>query len=119
MYTEAQRQYHARQEAFRAQLNAEQTARGNELEALLRDADHDRDADRLVTLARLISPDAFACRDSMMENLQRMRSGARGNDPDYASAIATHERVARLSIEGAIRKAQQVMSLVQSWEAQP
>jgi hypothetical protein len=41
--------------------------------------------------------------------------GPSGNDPDFAHAIFTHERIARLSIEFAVSKARQVLALVQSW----
>lgn len=109
-------EFQRRENEHVAQLRSEQTARGDELEALLRDADWDRDAARLIMLAQLLSPDAFSTRETMMENVRRMRSGPRGNDPDFAEAIQVHERVARLAIEGAVRKARQVLEMVGSWD---
>ena len=111
--------WHQRQkeeEDRRAEIDAEQWERGSKLEALLRTAETDIDAGRLVELARLLFPQDFKMREEGLERVRNMRMEPRGNDPAFQDIIRTHERVARLSIEFAISKARAVMTLVESWK---
>lgn len=113
---EARRTYQELQEERRATLHSEQWKRGTELETLLKKAETDIEAARLIELARLIDPASFKSRENQLESVQRMRLSAKGNDPSYQSVIETHERVARLNIDFAVRKAQAVLGLVRSWD---
>ncbi|WP_271024890.1 hypothetical protein [Rhizobium sp. RCAM05973] len=106
-------------EAHRQKIDQEQWDRGTVLEKLLKKAETDRDAFQVIELARLLDSSCFKMREEGLENAQRMRSSAKGNDPSYQDAIRVHERVARLSIEYAIRKAEAVLWLVRSWEEHP
>lgn len=99
-----------------ARHEADLTARGDALEALLALAEHDRDAARLVAVAKLIRPDDFATRESFRQVVERERTGPGSNDPGRQRAAAAHERVGRVSIEYAIRLARQVLALVESWD---
>lgn len=103
-------------EAREAQLDAEQWEEGSRLEALLVAAETDREAARVVALARLLHPDCFAQREQGLAAVARDRAGPKGNDPDRQRAIRVHERVARLAISYAISQARAVMGLVSSWE---
>lgn len=105
----------AKEEERRIAIHDKQWELGSKLERLLRDAETDNEAYRLVELARLIDPQSFRSRDDMFEHVERMRSGPSGNDPAYQDIIATHQRVARLAIEPAINKAEAVLALVRSW----
>jgi hypothetical protein len=99
-----------------AALDEEQWNQGTELEKLLKKAETDLEASRLVELARLLDPSSFKQRDEGLERVRKMRLSPQGNDPSFQNAIRVHERVARLSIQYAIRKAEAVLGLVRSWE---
>lgn len=99
-----------------AALDLEQWDKGTELENLLKRADKDIEAFRLVELARLLDGTSFKQREEGLERVQKMRLSPRGNDPSFQDAIRVHERLARLSIEYAIKKAEAVLSLVRSWD---
>lgn len=103
-------------EDHRAKIDQEQWDKGTELEKLLKKAETDREAFQLVELARLLDASSFRIREEGLENARRMRLSPQGNDPSYQDAIRVHERVARLSIEYAIQKAEAVLSLVRSWD---
>lgn len=99
-----------------AALDLDQWNKGTELENLLKKAETDIDAYRLVELARLLDAASFKQRDEGLERVRQMRLSAKGNDPSFQDAIRVHERLARLSIEYAIRKAEAVLGLVRSWD---
>lgn len=104
-------------EDHRSKIDQEQWDKGTELENLLKKAEYDRDTFQLIELARLLDGTSFRIREEGLAHVRSMRSSAKGNDPSYLDAIRVHERVARLSIEYAIRKAEAVLGLVRSWEA--
>lgn len=99
-----------------AKLDAEQWKQGTVLEDLLKAAETDRAAMKIVTMARLLDGEAFRMREQQLEWVQRERAGRRGNDPIHQKAMRVHERVARLTIANAVRKARDVLELVDSWD---
>lgn len=111
-YVQRQQERQARE----ARIDKEQWDQGTELENLLRDAETDREAAKLVALARLLGPDDFARREDGLAWVARERVGRRGNDPVYQKAMRVHERIARLSIQVPVMKARAVLALVESWE---
>ncbi len=107
--------WRSRQAARSAAIDAEQWAEGTELEALLSAAATDQEAAQIVALARLLYPDDFRRREEGLEFVDQLRAGPRGNDPDFQKVIRVHERVARLTIKIAVRKARAALELVRSW----
>ncbi len=103
-------------EARAARIENEQWEKGSQLEALLTKAETDPATARLVGLARIIRPDDFTMREQGLARVQEMRLSSNGNEPAQVTAIASHERVARLSIEFAIMKAREVMAFIDTWE---
>lgn len=107
--------WRAQQAARSAAIDAEQWEEGSALEALLSQAETDQEAAQVIALARLLYPDDFRRREDGLASLGRLRAGPRGNDPEYQTVIRVHERVARLSIKTAVRKARAALELVRSW----
>ncbi|AOG03268.1 hypothetical protein [Bosea sp. RAC05] len=103
-------------EARRARIEKEQRDKGAELDALLAKAETDVATARLVGLARILRPEDFIMREQGLARVQEMRLGPSGNDPAQIEALAAHERTARLSIEYAISKAQEVMAFIETWK---
>lgn len=103
-------------EEHEAKIDAEQWAKGTELEDLLVKANTDPYTARLVQLARIIRPEDFKMREEGLERIREMRLGRQGNDPDFQKVIRVHERTVRLSIEYAISKARDVMTYVETWD---
>lgn len=99
-----------------AKIDQEQWDQGTELENLLKAAETDREAAKIVSLARLLGADDFARRENGLAWVARERAGRRGNDPVYQKAMRVHERVARLSIQVPVMQARAVLTLVESWE---
>lgn len=102
-------------EAHQAKEDQRQWDQGTELENLLRGAETDLESARLIELARLLDGASFHMREEGLERVRQMRMGRQGNDPDFQSVIRVHERIARLHIEFAVKKAEAVLGLVRSW----
>jgi hypothetical protein len=100
------------------QVDAEQWEEGSQLEVLLQAAETDQEAGRVIALARLLDSQSFAMRDQGLAFVEAERRGRRGNDPAHQRVIRVHERVARLHIAAAVRKARAILALVQSWSAE-
>lgn len=104
----------------RAQREAEHDEklrqRAAEIERILNSAETDINASRVVEMARLLHPDSFKQRKEGLERVEAMRSGPRANDHQFLKVILAHDRSARLSIDYAIKQAQEVLNLVNSWK---
>ena len=117
MWGDAEWQRRQKEEEERvAAVDAQQWAKGTELEDLLVKAKTDPYTARLVQLARIIRPEDFRLREEGLERVQQMRLGRQGNDPDFQKVIRSHERTARLSIQYAIKQARDVMAYVETWD---
>jgi hypothetical protein len=83
---------------------------------LIASEESDRDAARLLKLARFLSPDCWRTRKNFLEMIERERNGPRANDPHTPHVIAGLERCAIGTVSYSIAKARGAIAIIKAWD---